>query len=96
MQKNKTVKMEQNNAPQRKRIKYMEKQTERIDLQQIVHEVSDSVNWHRKCPERTVRNLGMEHLTCARGSAFINDSGEPVNGRVSVSTGHVVPRVSGT
>ncbi len=90
------LKMEQNDAPWRKRIKYTKKQTERIDLQQIVHEVLDRMGWHRERPVRTVGNLGAEHLTHARGSAFVNDSGEPINGRVSVSTDHDVPRVRGT
>ncbi len=73
-----------------------ENKTGRINLQQIVYEVSDRMNRRRERPEQTVGNLGTEHFTCARGSAFVNKSGEPVNGWVSISTDRNVPRVRGT
>ncbi len=61
-----------------------------------MNEVSDSMGWHRKRPVRTVRDLGAEHLTRIGRGALVNDSGKPVNGGVSVGTGHHVPRVRGT
>ncbi len=69
---------------------------EQISLQEVMDQISDSISWCNKRSGWTIRHLGAEHLACIRRGALINDSGKPVNGRVSVSTGHHVPRIRET
>ncbi len=52
--------------------------------------------WRRERPERTSGDLGAEHFTRARRSAFVNESGEPIGGWVSIGTDSSVPRVRRT
>ncbi len=54
------------------------------------------MDWHRERPERTSGDLGAEYFMRASGSAFVNESGEPINGWVSIRTGHSVPRIRRT